>query len=463
MKKVRLGKRLLLGLLAACVGFSTVPAQAEIYGVDYSGFHAGVGLSAAMGTFHTNNSNFGAGGVVNGDKDNSWFEVYIMPSLNMSYDTGKFGTFYGEFSYVGTQTFGGVDPIGFSTTFGGSENPGDWESELFYAGWKSGNLIPGLPENVIDISFGEQVFSIGDGFLIADAEFDGAKGCYWIAPHKSFRETGILKINTEPVRADFFYLKSDKDYADTELYGVNVEYIKEGFGTLGASWMTVTNANEFYEDGVTENSYANRDGMDIWSVRFQGNPLTAWGLEELFLSGEYADESGGDRADVDAYGYYVEAGWTFSNLPWTPTLSYRYAFFSGDETDTDDYEAFDPMFYGFLRGWGTHFMGEVVGEYHLFNSNQHIQMVHLNLVPTDKLSVGAIYYNFKLDQNNIFGTPVTSDEYADEINLYADYALNDNVWISGVFGCAFPGEAAEQYRGDDQAMMIVEAYVSFYF
>jgi len=276
-----LGKGLLLGLLAVCVGLGTIPAQAEIYGVDYKGLHAGVGLSAAMGTFHTNNSNFGVGGVVNGDKDNSWFEVYIMPSLNMSYDTGKFGTFYGEFSYVGTQTFGGVDPIGFSTTYGGSENPGDWESELFYAGWKSGNLIPGLPENVIDISYGEQVFSIGDGFLIADAEFDGAKGCYWIAPHKSFRESAILKVNTEPVRADFFYLKSDKDYADTELYGVNVEYIKEGFGTLGASWMTVTNANEFYEDGVTENFYANRDGMDIWGLRFQGNPLTAWGLEEL--------------------------------------------------------------------------------------------------------------------------------------------------------------------------------------
>ncbi|MDD4458025.1 MAG: hypothetical protein PHC98_10665, partial [Syntrophotalea acetylenica] len=109
MSKARWIKSLLLGLLAAGVGFGAAPAGAEIYAIDYNGFHAGAGLSAAMGTFHTNNSNFGAGGVKNGDKDNSWFEVYIMPSLNMSYDTGKFGTFYGEFSYVGTQTFGGID------------------------------------------------------------------------------------------------------------------------------------------------------------------------------------------------------------------------------------------------------------------------------------------------------------------------------------------------------------------
>lgn len=455
MKNVRLVKRLLLGLLAVCVGFSAAPVQAEIYGVDYQGLHAGVGLSAAMGTFHTNNSNFGAGGVVNGDKDNSWFEAYIMPSLNMSYDTGKFGMFYGEFSYVGTQTFGGVDPAGFSLDDNGEENPGKWESELFYAGWKSGTLIPGLPENVIDVSYGEQTFSIGDGFLVADAEFDGAKGCYWIAPHKSFRETAILKINTEPVRADIFYLKADKDYADTELYGINVEYIKEGWGTIGANYMKVTNADE--------NSawYANRDGMDVWSVRFQGTPLASYGLEELFLSGEYAGETGGDRAKVDAYGYYVEAGWTFSNLPWTPTLSYRYAFFSGDDVDTDEYEGFDPMFYGFLRGWGTHFMGEVTGEYYLFNNNQHVQMVHLNVVPTEKLSLGAIYYNFTLDKASAWG--VTSDEFSDEVNLYADYALNDNVWLSGVFACAFPGEGAEQAYGDDQAMMIVEAYVTFTF
>ena len=88
-------------------------------------------------------------------------------------------------------------------------------------------------------------------------------------------------------------------------------------------------------------------------------------------------------------------------------------------------------------------------------------MVHLNVVPTDKLSVGAIYYNFTLDKASAWG--VDSDDFSDEINVYADYALNDNVWLSGVFGCAFPGEGAKQAYGDDQAMMIVEAYVTFTF
>jgi hypothetical protein len=462
MTKMRLAKTLFLALLAGCVSLGVVPANAEIVGYDYHGFHLGAGLTAALGTFHADNSNFGAAATtVDGDKDHSWFEAYIMPNVNWSYNTGRFGMLYGEFAYVGTQTLGGIDPIGFSQTFGGSEDPGNWESERLYVGWKSGKLISGLPENVIDVSFGEQEFTIGDGFLIADAEFDGAKGCYWIAPHKSFRKTAILKINTEPVRADLFYLKADKDYADAELYGINVEYIKDDWATIGFNYMKVTNANEFYEDGLTEDFYKNRDGMDVWSVRFQGTPLAPWGLEELFLAGEYAQESGGDRADVDAYGYYAEAGWTFSHLPWTPTLSYRYAFFSGDDPDSSDYEAFDPLFYGFLRGWGTHFMGEVTGEYYLFNSNQHVNMVHLNAVPTDKLSLGAIYYNFQLDKADSYG--VSDDDFTNEINVYADYALSDNVWLSGVAAIAFPGEGAEEIFGDDQAMMVLEAYIYFYF
>lgn len=457
MKMVGKIRYLVLGILAVAVCVTASPAKAEFVGYDYKGLHAGMGLSAGLGTFNTHKTNFGAGSFAAddlGDDGVGWWEMYIMPNINVSYDTGRFGTLYSEFAYVGAQTLGGGDPIGFS-----NDSPGHWESERLYVGWKSGTLIAGLPENVIDVSFGEQEFAIGDGFLIADGEFDGAKGAYWLAPHKSFRETAILKVNTQPVRGDLFYLKSDDDYADTALWGVNLEYIKEGFGTIGTSWMTVTGADD-------NNYYENRKGMDIWSIRGQGTPFAAMDLEELFLAFEYADQSGGDRADVDAYGFYGEAGWTFSNLPWTPTLSYRYAQFSGDDLSTDDYEGFDPMFYGFLRGWGTHFMGEITGEYYLFNTNQKTHMVHLNALPTEKLSVGAIYYNFKLaDKDDAVwtGTKVDSKDFADEINVYADYALNDNVWLSAVVAAAFPNDAAEEMIGDDKDMLLFEAYVTFTF
>ncbi len=141
-------------------------------------------------------------------------------------------------------------------------------------------------------------------------------------------------------------------------------------------------------------------------------------------------------------------------------MSYRYAFFSGDkDPDDNKYQSFDPMFYGFSRGWGTHFMGEITGEYFLFNSNEKVNMVHLKMSPSDTLSVGLIYYDFCLDQKNIFGTPVTSDKFADEVNLYADYTVNDHVTLSIVGAWAAPGTAAKEYTGGNDNSMLVEASV----
>ena len=55
-------------------------------------------------------------------------------------------------------------------------------------------------------------------------------------------------------------------------------------------------------------------------------------------------------------------------MPWQPTLSYRYAFFQGDDPGTIADEAFDPLFVGFYD-WGTWWQGEIAGEYFLANSN----------------------------------------------------------------------------------------------
>jgi len=422
------------------------PARSAISLYDQNGVKADLTLEAGAGLFFNNDVNFGAGRFSDGKTSVQWQEGYFKPILDASYTTPRAGTFYGGLSYVATSTIGDGDGGDFS-----NDRPEAIESELGYIGWKSGQVFSSLGEDVVDISFGEQEFAIGDGFLIMDGAFDGADGAYWLAPHRSFDKTAILRLNTKPVRADLFYLKADGDYDDTELYGINFEYIHE-LGTAGVSLMDVTDSDGggFYE---------NRKGMKVFSVRAQGTPLANINQEELFLAFEYAQQSQGNRLDVDAKGWYGEAGYTFSQCAWTPTLSYRYAFFSGDRNPNDDqYEAFDPMFYGFSRGWGTHFMGEITGEYFLFNSNEKVNMVHLNLLPTDKLSIGALYYEFRLDQGNIFGTEVSGKKFADEVNLYADYSINDHLYVSGVFAWATPRTAAKEYTGGNDDSILFEVY-----
>jgi hypothetical protein len=88
-------------------------------------------------------------------------------------------------------------------------------------------------------------------------------------------------------------------------------------------------------------------------------------------------------------------------------------------------------------------------------------MVKLSLAPTDSLGLGAIYYHFALDEKHFFGTQVNDRSFADEVNLYADWTVSDNIYVSGVAGVAFPAKGAEQAIGDNETTYSLEAYLVF--
>ena len=136
----------------------------------------------------------------------------------------------------------------------------------------------------------------------------------------------------------------------------------------------------------------------------------------------------------------------------------------GDPDSSDDTRKdFDPFFYGWSRGWGTWYQGEITGEYLLFNSNQKNHMLHLAASPREDLGLGLILYRFELDQREYYGTPVSSKHFADEIDVYLDWTLNDNVSISAVYAMAAPETAAKEAFGDDDNFQLFQLalYVSF--
>jgi hypothetical protein len=209
-------------------------------------------------------------------------------------------------------------------------------------------------------------------------------------------------------------------------------------------------------------NFGARNGMDVVSVRATGLKTSA--LPGLSFWGEAVAERGGAAGTtIDANGWYAEGKYSPPGLPWSPSLAYRYAFFSGDPNPEDRRRRdFDPFFYGSSRGWGTWYQGEITGEYLLFNSNQVSQMLHLSASPLEALSVGAIYYWFRLDQKNYFGTPVGSKNFDDELNLYVDWTLNDHVSVSAVYAIAFPRAAAREVLGTkDFQLFEVALYLSF--
>jgi len=427
-------------LLASSCQISAVQA-APIYEED--GKTVEFNVEAMAGLFSTSENYTG----VNGGKD--WQEAYIKGDL-VGRNAMSNGTVYGGLGVIGLGTRGDGDAAGLTA---GDES--ELKIENAFVGWQSS-------DGLFDLSVGRQQFMLGDGFLIAgDAISLGnisgldvdRGGAYYLAGQKSFDKTAVLKIDPEgALRGDLFWLQSDNPYhQDTELAGVNIEVVDDVKGTLGLSYMSVLDV----EKGTGLGAWDQRDGMDIVSLRGQGS----MGVENLFLSFEYVDESNGDTAvKNDANAWYVEAGWTFADLPWTPNLNFRHAQFSGDDSSTATNEAFDPLFFGFTRGFGTWFQGEVASNYAgPANSGNDVNRVELMVQPREDLTVALQYWDFGKQDD-------ASDLSGSEIDLYALWSINDNWVFSPMVGYYKPdGSDVVALQGNDDENLYLQAVMMYFF
>lgn len=338
-----------------------------------------------------------------------------------------------------------------------------------YLGWKSGRSFADLGEDAVDISAGRQNFIIGDGFLIADGTLDSfRRNNHVVGPRAAFDRTAILRLNTQPVRADLFHLESNsdqrymrgKDSAATALHGANVEWyasVEKGNGRtdyearqwyIGLTALHITDADEAIS--------ATRDGMNVTAVRSGGALLSALGdgWQDAALYSEFGrqrNDTAGRRLRAEAW--YVEPQYTFSALPWQPRLSYRYMHFSGDGNTGDSVSrSWDSLFTaGGPRGYGSWDLGEIYARYVGGNSNLNSHMVHLKLQPDEAVSLGAILYRHSYDKPDT-ANGISSDRLQDEINLYAVWTTPlPGLEVAAVLGAARAGRGLRQSLGTDDA------------
>ncbi|HDS1819716.1 TPA: hypothetical protein QEM96_004417 [Pseudomonas putida] len=410
-----------LTLAALLAGASLGASAHELY--SDAERHLNANVEAVFGAFHSERSY-----AIARDQpgSTSWREGYIKYGLSADQALGSVGSLYGAFAMLSSATWGDGDAAGFSD---GSERTSKIEDA--YLGWKSGNLVPMLGEDGIDLSFGKQMIAVGDGFLLqgdslnvghglADGQFNRG-GAYYLAARKSFDKTAVLRLGgSSGWRGDLMWLQSDnRAQANTELHVATLEHVADA-GTVGLTYIGTTHVDEQYASPLQ----LERDGMETYSLRGQGNA----GVDNLFLSGEYAKQDKPHTATEDAW--YLEAGWTFADLPWQPNLSYRYSRFS---------EQYDTLFYGLGRGLGTWFQGEVAGNYAgPFNSNARVQKVGLVVSPTPALNLGVMGFHFDtIDRSlgNVDGR---------EVDLYAEWTINEHLMIVPLVGLYQPDRSVAQ-------------------
>ncbi|WP_434697707.1 hypothetical protein J3P89_12380 [Pseudomonas sp. Z1-14] len=410
-------RKTIIALSFACV---CVPAAAQPLYKDEA-TEVDARLLALAGAFHSR-ENYSQSGTRR-EGASRWQEAVLQYGFDLRHSLDAGSQLYGSLNWVSSATFGDGDPAGWSS---GDERTTKIEDA--FVGWRSGTRFDVMGENGVDISFGRQNIVIGDGFLVSgDAlnlgkEFVDGKanrgGGYYLTGRKAFDRTAVLRLGGQQGwRGDLMWLKSDNPaQARPELALGTLEHVSEQ-GTLGLTYLKVTDTDQAMADLL----FPERKGMQLYSVRGQGNA----GVSGLFLAGEYAWEQK-DNARENAW--YLEAGWTFDDVPGTPSINYRYSRFS---------EGYDPLFYGNGRALGTWFQGEVAANYAgPFNSNATVQHVGLKLAPAEDLKLGILLYTFRtLDASR-------NQLDADEADLYAEWSIDPHWTLMPLVGLYKPKQSA---------------------
>jgi hypothetical protein len=401
-------------------------------------------LDAGWGAFGFANSLFTnpKEGVATNLSD-QWFEGYVKPALSGSYTFAASSQLYGKVSAVGERTYGSVP-----SDFG--QDVSSFQAEDLAIGWRSGDALA-LGENAVEVTIGRAPYQLGRGFLLYDGTAEGgSRGGYWTNARKAFQFAAIGRFRPGPHAIEAFYLDKDElEEYDTgsRLWGLNYEYRLDDDTTFGGTYMKWS-AHPDLEPG--------RDGLQVLNLRAYTKPVRR--LPGLGLDAEYAAERNGDALDSNAW--TLQGSYELARATWTPTISYRYAFFQGDDPASPANEAFDPLFLGF-SDWGTWWQGEIAGEYFLSNSNLVSHQVRAHVAPGDALGAGLIVYGFRADAPASYGEGVTDRDIAFETDLYADWKVNGNFTVSVVAAYADPGKAVQQATGRTKNFVYGMVYVGY--
>jgi hypothetical protein len=388
-------------------------------------------VDATWGTFGFANSLFqNPKEQVDENLSDQWFEGSVKPALSgrRRLDSGEL---YGKLSAVGERTYGSAPALI-------GRDVSSFKPEDLYIGWRSGqSFIERLGANTLDISLGRVPYKLGHGLLLHDGAAEGgSRGGYWTNARKAFEFGAMARFRPGAHTIEGFYLDKDdlpENDVGTRLTGINYEYGIGDHSTLGATYLKLFAHSDLEPE---------RDGLHVINLRAFVTPLPA--MRQATVEFEYASERNGDMLSANAW--TLQAAYELSHARWTPTLSYRYAFFQGDEAGTTRSENFDPLMPGF-HDWGTWWQGEIAGEYFLSNSNLVSHLARVHVTPRDAVCGGLLFFKFLLDQPDTFAPGVTANSLAFETDLYIDWKINTNFAASFVAALANPQTAARQAFG----------------
>jgi hypothetical protein len=408
-------------------------------------------LNGGIGAYSDTHPWFGKGKIFNrgspiadkpaGPGTTSLMEAYIEPGLGGITRLGDTPFYpYGAVTYMITWS------SGHDIYSSGSRTWGDFERAY-------GGFLYDLPgeKTSINVSYGRQDYQLRDGFLIATIPGSNDlahRGALNLGPRNAYNRAGIGRLKVHNFSFEGILLEPDElrvTKTNTRLLGANLQYNFSKGIEAAFSYLYVPRSDKsYFIPGSVKQS---REGLRTFNPALTINPL--FGVKGLWLKGEYAYQDNEDF-DMSANAYYGWIGYRAEKWPWRPGLSYRYAFFSGDDPTTQTYERFDPLF----SGRSNFFLPGLISSKVITNSNLRTHRATFSVFPKETLEILLEYFNHSAQRlNNLGGIgplqTLTSKNLIQELQFNVFWFIGKNWYFQGIATAGIPGKAIDRAVGGD--------------
>ncbi|WP_281298681.1 hypothetical protein [Flavobacterium limnophilum] len=296
-----------------------------------------------------------------------------------------------------------------------------------------------------NLSIGRKQFSVGQGYIIRNTASNGDnRGALQLNPRWASDYLGLASLRYNNVLVQIFQLDPDELSlvdSQTKIQGFNAEWGDGYSNQIGIMLLNIPKSNFNYYS--PSGNVLGREGLSLYNIRYYGNKPA--GVAGLFYKGEFAYERNSNY-NMAAFTGYVDLGWSFAKSPSASVLRYRYAYFSGDNPNTEKHERWDPLLTG---GNGEEW---VIGANHfkvVQNSNMIVNQLQANIRPWSKIElVPQAIYMYAAQNNNIGGNPALSympkKEYGYEFNISVKYFQSKSWYWHGHLAYTIPGTGVRE-------------------
>ncbi|MEG2728790.1 MAG: hypothetical protein RSA26_06955, partial [Mucinivorans sp.] len=272
-----------------------------------------------------------------------------------------------------------------------------------------------------NILYGRKQFVLGDGWIIINTSMNGDnRAALQINPRWAAKNVFQAGVIYDRLFVQIFRLRPNELpilNSNTVLQGVNVELGTRDKMLFGASYIAAPRSGFKYY--MPSGDVHTRQGLQLVNLRFARSAPPVIG--GWFAKAEVGYEWN-RNFKMSAWAFYAEFGWTFAS-PLPVSLSYRYAYFGGDDPRSKAYNRWDALYTG---GTGEQWVQGSNMYKIVQNSNEATHRLQVTFNPTRKLQLVSQLWLFYAPQLlNLGGNPALSNLrskfYGAEVNVTVKY------------------------------------------